>query len=221
VKVVSICLSRAGSKRLPMKVMKDLNGHPMTWYTLNIMQYLGFESYVYTDIEILKELIIRDFPNINARTKPEKYAGDVHKTNLELLEYNEDIKADVFIYLPATSPIRNFEKLKAGIKYFLDNLNDYDCLMSVKQLPDRFYYMEGCPINYNLNDRNFNNNLSPHKKIFEETGSFYAFKAELLNNDHYFINERCVFVEDEINIDIDNIEDFKKAEKYMEAKKWI
>lgn len=218
-KVVLISLARAGSKRLPLKNMRELNGKPLAWYTLNLMDRFNFEKYVYTDIESLKDLVNRDFPGIQARTKPEKFAGDVHYTNIELSEYNQNIKADVFIYLPMTSPIRDYIKLNEGIKFLIEHLNDYDCMMSVRQMPDRFYYMDGAPLNFIMDHRNFNNNLSLHKKIYEETGSFYGFKTELLSED-FFINSKCLFVEDNINIDIDTIDDFDRAKRYMEGKKW-
>jgi len=53
--------------------------------------------------------------------------------------------------------------------------------------------------------------------VFEETGSIYIFKKELLEND-FFINEKCYFIYDPVNIDIDTIEDLERAREYLRSK---
>jgi CMP-N-acetylneuraminic acid synthetase len=50
--------------------------------------------------------------------------------------------------------------------------------------------------------------------MYEETGSFYIFKKELLQ-DNFFINSNCFFIEDNVNIDIDTPEDLTRAENYL------
>lgn len=212
-KIVSICLSRKNSKRFPNKVMADLNGKPMIFYTLEIMKKLGYESYLYTDNEELRNYAKKEFPEINVRIKPDVYAQDKHLTNIELTKYNKDIQADVFIYLAGTSPLRQIEIVQKGIKTFIDNMDRYDCAMAVKELPDRMYWFGYAPCSFELKHRTFNNSETIRKKIFEETGSLYIFKKELLQN-NFFINNKCLFVNDEINIDVDNIVDLKQTEKH-------
>lgn len=219
-KIITICLSRKNSKRFPNKVMTDLCGKPMIWYTLDLMSKLGYEAYLYTDNEELQEYVKANFPKVKVKTKPEKYAQDKHLTNIELNEYNEEIKADIFIYLAGTSPLRKLDNIKNAITKFINNTDKYDCAMAVKELPDRMYWYGYAPCSFELKHRTFNNNETIRKKIFEETGSLYVFKKELLKN-NFFINNRCLYVNDEINIDIDHISDLEIAKEKKTSQKEI
>jgi CMP-N-acetylneuraminic acid synthetase len=221
-KIICICLARINSKRLPGKLMLDLDGYPLIAYTLKIMNEIGYESYIYTDSPVLAMYTKQNFKKINIEIKPDKYCQDVHLTNQELLEYNQELNADIFIYLPGTSPFRNIETLKQSIKIITANQDIYDCAMTVKKLSDRMYwnkkeFMKAGGLNFNLNKRTFNNSGTFKDNIYEETGNFYIFKKKLLHN-IFFINEKCLFIDDPINIDIDTIEDLEKARQYLRSK---
>jgi CMP-N-acetylneuraminic acid synthetase len=188
--------------------MKDICGKPMIWYTLDLMSKLGHEAYLYTDNEELREYA-KCVPGINIKIKPDIYSQDKHLTNIELMEYNKEIKADVFVYLAATSPIRLVETIKLAISKFINNMDKFDCAMAVRELPDRMYWYGYSPCSFELKHRTFNNSDTIRKKIFEETGSLYIFKKELLQ-DNFFINNKCLYVNDDINIDIDTFEDLER-----------
>lgn len=217
-KIVCISLSRIGSKRFPKKITQNINGKPLYEYTIELLNELKYPSYIYTDIE---ELFQYNSDSITIKRKPERYTQDIHLTNIELQEYNKDIQADIFVYLPMTAPIRNPVVIQNTITTLLDNIDMYDCAMSVRTLNERMYYQKdeynnivGC--NFSLKSRTFNNSTTPTIKLYEETGNFYIFKKELIEN-NFFINERCLLVEDNINIDIDQEEDLRKAEKYIKG----
>lgn len=221
-KIVNICLARKESKRLPGKNMKLFCDKPLIDYTARIMQRLGYDSYIYTDWLKICNYVNIKYPEINVRPKPAKYAQDIHLTNEELKHYNKDINADIFIYLPATSPVREYSILVEGINEFLNNLDKYDCAMSVKKMPDRMYWKhsgESLNIaigdNFNIFHRNFNNNKTFKNDIYQETGSFYIFKKELLDN-NFFINEKCLFIEQDYVIDLDTEDDWNEAENFMQ-----
>jgi CMP-N-acetylneuraminic acid synthetase len=223
-KVVCISLSRAGSKRFPNKITQRLNSAPLYFYTLDFMSKLGLESYVYTDIKEIFSFAkqFRKFDGIRFNEKPERYTQDTHLTNIELLEYNKEINADIFIYLPMTSPIRDFNKFIEGLTNFLKALDIYDCAMSVKKLNDRMYWTKDTlnqttGLNFGLSKRTFNNDSTFKNIVYEETGNFYIFKKELLK-DTFFINSHCLFIDENVNIDIDTPADLERAENYLRGK---
>jgi CMP-N-acetylneuraminic acid synthetase len=223
-KLVCISLSRAGSKRFPNKIIQRFNSAPLYFYTLDFMAKLGLESYCYTDIKEIETFKkqFKKFDNIQIREKPERFAGDTHLTNIELTEYNKEINADVFIYLPMTSPIRDFNNFVVGLTEFLQHLDVFDCAMSVKKVNDRMIWFKDDAgktkgLNFLSEKRTFNNDTTFKNIMYEETGSFYIFKKELLN-DNFFINSNCFFIEDNVNIDIDTPEDLKKAENYLKGR---
>lgn len=219
-KIVSICLARINSKRLPKKLLKQFCGKPLIHYTAEIMNKLPYDSSIYTDSLKLRNYVNINFPQIAVRPKPIKYCQDKHLTNEELKYYNKDIKADIFIYLAGTSPIRDIENIKKHIDIFSNNLDKYDCAMGVRKLPDRFYWQKAelentkaIGKNFNIYKRNFNNSETFKNILYEETGSIYIFKKELLDS-NFFINEKCLFIQDNFCYDIDTEDDWKKAEKY-------
>lgn len=209
-KIVSICLARAASKRILGKNMKLFCGKPLIYYTARLMIQLGFEAYIATNMPEMKEYLKNNFPQINIIDKPEIYAEDIHKTNEELKSYNQNINADVFVYLPCTSPVRDINQLRSYIEYF--NKYNFDCMISARFLPDRMYYSNGKPVNFDETKRTFNNSTTPKELIYEESGSVYVFKKELLNN-NFFINENHLIMEDHYCCDLDIPDDWEKSEK--------
>lgn len=212
-KIINICLARIESKKLSRKLLKLFNEKPLIHYTAEIMEQLEGESYIYTDSEELKKYIKTNFKSIIVKHKPEKYCQDKHLTNIELLDYNQELQADAFVYLAGTSPIRKIESIKNIIQLFKENIHRFDCAMSTRILPDKFYMVENYGFNYDKMKRTFVNSEVEKRKIFEETGSLYIFKKELLNS-NFFINDKCMFAVENWCRDIDTIEDFKIAEFY-------
>jgi N-acylneuraminate cytidylyltransferase len=208
-KIAVVLLARAKySKRIPFKPYVKLGSKHLIEYTLEFMERLPFQRHVYLDYEPLKE-VAKNY-NVEIHDKILESETGVHRTNEELLEYNKEINADVFILLQCTSPFRSLTKVLNALEEFM--LHDFDCAMSVYRFNRYIYDQSGNKLNNKV--RSYNKDI---KNSFVETGSFYIFRKEQLYKEHITDGKRLL-IEDKFDIDIDTLEDLKNVEnKYKEA----
>jgi CMP-N-acetylneuraminic acid synthetase len=212
-KIATIILARKGSRRIKNKSITKLGGHPLLEWTVRDAVRIGYESWLFTDIEEAPEIC----KNYNITIRPKKYENKngIHKTAKELLFYNKEISADIIILLQPTSPFRIIESIRIWIESFLES--DFQAGFAGYWLRGGYYYdRHANPLNYDIKARTYNG--GKYKYIFKETGSFYIFHRDQLFKNH-ILNGRCQLYPDPFDIDIDTIEDLKQAEDYLNENK--
>lgn len=211
--IAVISLARAGSKRIPKKNFRNFCGKPLIHYTLEIMEELrnkrNFESYVFTDFPEIKEYMGRYFKNINIIDTPEKYGKDKHILMESLRYIDRKIKADMYVLLQPTSPLRFPVIIEEAIDIMIKN-KKYKSGFSVFELPKKFYWMEKS-INFNQDIRDGNG--CEKKSLFVENGSIYIFRKEVLKENHVISSPYCKFI-DKFIFDLDTEEEWVQAEKF-------
>lgn len=207
-KIAIITLIRRGSKRFPNKNMYKVADKELYKYTVSAALQLGYEYHVFHDYE---DNIKLDERIIQHHRAPE-YAGDEHKTNIEIM--NAEIGANIYILLQATSPLRDVEAIKEYIKNFL--LNDYDIGFLAHKMDNGYYYkVNGDHRRVNFLQYQRTDNGCQKESVYKETGSFYIFKEKQLFKKHLLDTDNYVIYEDRYNIDIDTIEDISKFYKTL------
>ena len=103
--------------------------------------------------------------------------------------------------------IRKVKLLKQWVNKF--NYNKFSCGMSIYRLPAKFFYIDGQPVNFDYNERNYNG--CKRDNLYVENGSFYIFKKEMLEKKH-FIQPPCQMFLDIAGVDLDNIWQWEGAE---------
>lgn len=206
-KIAVIILARGKySKRIPQKPLAILKGKTLIEHTLDFAIQFPYPVWIYTDLDEIKN-ICNTYVNVNVRDKKYETPDGIHRTSKEILEYNKEIQADIFILLQVTSPFRDIENAKIWIDDFLGS--ECDCGFAGYKIPGYFYINDIFPINYVKDKRTYNE--GNYCCLTKETGSFYIFRKEQLQKNH-FMNGNLLFFEDLYNIDINTIEDLKKAE---------
>jgi CMP-N-acetylneuraminic acid synthetase len=200
-KIAIILLARINSRRIPNKLLHGFCGKHLIQWTLELMDSLPFENYVYTDSKEIKKICKKY--NVIVKDKKLENKEGVHKTKDELILYNKEIKADIIVLLQGTSPLRRKSIIMKWIDHFLGS--DKDCGFSVNVFDKYVYDKEGQLLNQKL--RGYD------KKIenFVENGSFYIFKKEQLEKMHITQGNKVFYV-DRYDIDIDTYEDLERAE---------
>jgi N-acylneuraminate cytidylyltransferase len=200
-KIAFFLLARKGSKRIPNKNIKFFCGKPLIEYTLDFMKKFPYESHVFTDSKAIEQLCIRHLIRVHGK-KYENKEG-IHYTREELIFYNEKIKADILILLQATSPLRDRDIFCETINIFISN-KKYDICFSVNKIEKILYNENGRRL---IKNRDYNNK----NYYYAENGSFYIFRKRQLEKRH-ITNGKKMLCEDKYDIDLDTLEDWKKAE---------
>jgi len=220
-KILAIIPARGGSKGLPGKNTKKINGKPLIEYTIEaaIASKLINRIIVSTDDQEIAEVAIKAGAEV-PYLRPEYLARDDSKvidTCLYVLAKlkEEDYIPDAVILLQPTSPLRTSIHIKEAVEVFLEK--KADSVISV------------CDSNYSpslltkidsngilipvLDSYDIFNNRQALEKVYKLNGAIYIIKTSLLIKNKSFFGKRTYpyIMPVEASIDIDTYFDFNLA----------
>ena len=115
-KVVSITLSRGGSKGVPRKNIADICGKPLVQYVLEAADASKYitERYVSTEDAEIKQVVEK----IGAKVidRPKDLATDSAKCEDALIHFAEQVDFDIVCFIQTTSPLVLSSHLDKGIE---------------------------------------------------------------------------------------------------------
>lgn len=181
---VAIIPARGGSKGIKKKNIVDFLGRPLIEYTIE--QALDSETvdeiYVSTDADDIAEISRNAGAKIIER--PDELAGDEATTEsalihaLKVLREQKDTEPGVMTLLQCTSPLRREKDIDHTVKLVTED--EYDSALSVCE-DHSFYWKEteqgAEAINYDPQTRKRRQDM---EKTYQENGSIYVFKTEIL-----------------------------------------
>lgn len=227
-KILVIIPARGGSKGIPHKNIKPLNGKPLIHYTIDeAREIVGDEDICVStdDLEIIK--CVEDYGLKVPFVRPEELATDTAGTYEVLLNalsfYEKQGRHyDVVLLLQNTSPFRKAEQIKEALKLYN---KDVDMVVSVKECAANPYYCvfeEDCNgyLHVCKGDGNiFRRQDAP--KVYEYNGAIYIMNAKTLKTTHmHKMQKRVKYVMDEISsFDLDTMTDWNIAESIIKEKK--
>jgi len=221
--VVLIC-ARGGSKGLPGKNIKPLNGVPLIGWSINIAKQINRASriIVSTDSEEISKVALEygaEVPFI----RPKELAQDstpewlVWRHAIDYIENNFSEIFDAILVLPTTAPLRSREDINACIDLFEGKT--VDSVITVSEARRNPYFN----MTVNNNDEYASLAISPEStitrrqdvpEVFDMTTVAYVVSTNFVkNNDGIFEGKvKSVTIPRERAIDIDDLMDFKIAE---------
>lgn len=210
-KTIAIIPARGGSKRLPEKNIKLLDGLPLIAHSILFAKAnsdIINEIYVSTDDEKIKEIAIQYGAKVIDR--PVELCGDLEPTISALKHALQNIEpVENVILLQATNPFRPANLLKKAFEIFQNN--NCDSLFTVTRNHQKFGKIindKFSPFNYKIGQRS--QDLEP---LYFENGLLYISKAKLILENIIISENAFPF---QINhpfatVDIDTEEDFDWA----------
>lgn len=226
-RILAVIPARGGSKGVPGKNMKLLNGKPLLAYTSEIAlqsQYLS-EVILSSDdqaiIDMAKKLGIKV-----PFKRPSELALD-HTPTLDViihgLQWYEKQNSffDAVCVLQVTSPFRTVAFLDEAIAKFIDS--GCDSLVSVQKVPHEYNPHWAFEVNAegNLKIATGEDQIISRRQelpdAYHRDGSIYITKTEVLLQQHSLYGKSTTFVESspELYVNIDTLSDWEKAEKMI------
>jgi N-acylneuraminate cytidylyltransferase len=216
--------ARGGSKRLPGKNIKLLNGKPLIHYTIEAAREVFDDSVICisTDDEEIKSVSEKTGIKIPF-LRPLELATDTADSKSVLLhayEYyktEKDYEADVIILLQPTSPLRNATHIREALELYH---GDLDMVVSVKETDSNPYF-----VLYEENKEGF---LEKSKKsdctrkqdcpkVWELNGAIYIINVKSLKKRQAQDFDKIVGYEmnPEDSVDVDTELDWKTLEAIL------
>jgi N-acylneuraminate cytidylyltransferase len=173
--VIAFIPVRGGSKSIPMKNIKLLNGKPLVYWVCEALESCNAitQIVVATDSGKIKETVFSfNFPKLIVYDRKPENAEDLSSTESVMLEYIETRKKnsedDVFMLVQATSPLTQHNHFSEAIDLF--RKEKYDSIISCVTFKRFLWGAEGRSINYDYQKR-------PRRQDFDgcfmENGAFY------------------------------------------------
>lgn len=212
-KTIAIITARGGSKRLPGKNIRFLNGIPLIEHSIN---------YAKTNSQIINQIIVStDSPEIKSIAqeagvevvdRPNHLSTDTSSSVSALKHVLENVSGDYenVILLQPTNPLRPVNLLKDAFDEFVKE--GFESLMTVsrnRQKLGKIINNEFVPFNYKMGQRS--QDLEP---LYFENGLLYITKSVLIQKEILLSINNCPFIVDHpfAEVDIDTEEDFEFAE---------
>jgi len=223
-KALYVIPARGGSKGIPYKNIKPLDGKPLICYSIDVARALASDDdiCISTDdgkiIEVVEKYGIK-VPFI----RPDYLAADDSTTNdvlLHAIQFYEQkgIHYDTIVLLQPTSPLRTKEQVSGALSAYDDSL---DMIVSVKQSHAVSVLCQENSEGYV--ELYFNKDLKRRQDsahFYEYNGAIYVINVQQLKlHSLSGLNKIRKYVMDEISsVDIDTELDFRIADLYLKSK---
>lgn len=225
--VLIIIPARGGSKGIPRKNIKPLNGKPLIYYAIDTARAITSDENICVstdDVEI--KSVVEAYGLKVPFLRPDELATDTAGTYEVLLHaldfYEQQGKHyDIVLLLQVTSPFRKAKQVKEALELFRQT-NDKDAMVvSVQECPSNPYYdifeedqdgylqiSKGDGTIYRRQDA---------PKVYEYNGAIYIMDAHTLKHTHmHKIPHRVKYVMDaKSSFDLDTMQDWQMAEMML------
>lgn len=225
--VVALIPARGGSKGISGKNIKMMAGRPMIDYTIRA----GLESRYVDDVVVSTddEEIAQVARSCGASVpfmRPAELASDTSKAVDAVVHARDELLAadkhyDVLVLLQATSPLRTAEDVDAALEMFVQK--DRASLVAVTPVTEHPVHM--CTID----DDGMRHALLPGVNgtvrrqdmppVYRVNGAIYINNADEITLDTSFNDNEVGFIMSaEHSVDVDDLDDFARAERILEAR---
>jgi CMP-N-acetylneuraminic acid synthetase len=212
-KIAAIVPMRHSSERVPGKNYRMFAGKPLFHHVIKSLLACPEidEVIIDTDSPTICEESERYFPSVRVLERPEHLRDGSIPMNDVLLHTTACVSADYYLQTHSTNPLLSTATISCAVRVFLDGLDKYDSLFSVKRLQTRLWDASGRPINHDPDKLIRTQDLPP---VFDENSCIYIFSRHTLEKGENRIGERPLLFEmDPIeSLDIDDEIDFQVAE---------
>jgi len=232
--LITIC-ARGGSKGIPAKNIKNINGKSLIGYSIDLAKKMkekfDVKVALSTDDEAIKK-VAESFGVFSEYKRPEYLATDTAgkiDTIKDLLIYEESLIADKYDFvldLDVTSPLRTLVDVTKALDLMLANVEALNLFSvnpaarspyfnMVEKKSDGFYSLVKTSANGNIMTR------QSAPKVFELNASFYWYRRSFFESGlkSAITNKSLIYEMDHICFDLDHQVDFLFMEYLIQTNK--
>ncbi|MHA1423770.1 MAG: acylneuraminate cytidylyltransferase family protein [Candidatus Thorarchaeota archaeon] len=228
-RILGLVCARGGSKGVKNKNIRELDGKPLLYYTIDVLKRWGKADRIVcsTDSSEIAELA-REFGAEVPFLRPANLSTDtsskipVLQHALRFCEEEENIQYDALIDLQPTSPLRNTTDIDGAFNKFLNT--KADVLYTVYESRKNPYFTmveldenNNARLSKELESEFVRRQDSP--KVYSINGSIYIFAREqILKAKGLHCENEKIYIMDEVSsIDIDTELEFQFAEFLLKS----
>jgi N-acylneuraminate cytidylyltransferase len=224
--IIAFIPARSGSKSIKDKNIKPLGGKPLLAWSIETAFKSGLQRVIVSSDseEYLK--IAKEY-GAEGMLRPVALAED--DTPMYLVLKNEIPKIEpipeIVVLLSPTVPLRETILLKSAISFFTQNLNEYDSLMTVQKVPNKFnpaQIIVNTPLGLRMANGTLISNRITRRQEYPDayvtSQGIYIFKTSNLEKGNFY-GDKTMLMECDASIDINSPKEFEKCEELLRNKK--
>lgn len=221
--ILAVIPARGGSKGIPRKNVRLMNGKPLISYSIENAKACSLINDIVVTTDDEEIMGIAKLNNVDYVERTTELAGD--NVTLDPVVYDavlkterlKNMKYDIIITLQATSPLLKGETLKRAVNSFINSRRD--TYISVVNKPHLSWSRNDAGYFPNYAKRLNRQQLPPN---YVETGAFFITKREFLKPDSRMGKDVSVFeVPEEESVDIDSVSDWIICENVLKKKRIV
>lgn len=220
--ILIVIPARGGSKGIPRKNLRLLNGKPLIYYSIKTALSSKFNPDVYVSSEDEEILVTAELFGARLHKRDISIADDkstldpVVYTCYEYAESANNKSYDFIITMQPTSPLLKSSSLDSAIQKAIVN-NQIDTIIAAKDTTSLTWRKEGQNFIPNYKERVNRQYLTPS---YTETGAFFITKKSVITPENRIgKNVDLYLLSDGEEIDIDTFDDWNICEYKLKRKK--
>lgn len=222
--MIAIVPARGGSKGLPGKNIKPLNGKPLIAYTIEAALQSKYitDVIISTDDEEIYRIALAHgakdtFLRPDVLATDESLAIDNYIYTLDRLEKEFDFEIDAFMVLQPTSPLRTVVDIDGAVELFIEKQADSVISYCEEHHPIAWHkYINEAGQLESIFDDDTLKNRQAIRPSYYPNGAIYVFKSSLIRNGRYYSDNTFPYLMPRRrSVDIDTMEDFEYAQFLM------
>jgi len=226
-KILAIIPARGSSKSIPQKNIVALAGKPLLVWTITAALKSKLVNRIVVSSDDEKILKVASKFGAEPIKRPKAIAGDKSPFNLlifhalDYLKKKEKYIPDVLVYLQPTSPLRDSKDIDKALSLLKGEVAS---VISVYEVDNKFlksFIIDGKGFMRGVSNNQFPfMNRQDLPKIFMPNGAIYIVKKEFFMKTGKLFSDKTVpfIMSNKKSLDIDSMEDLKKAEKILKKK---
>lgn len=206
--ILAVIPARAGSKGIPNKNIRIVDGHPLIYYSIMNAKKSKYISNIVISTDSPEIKIIGEQMGVTVKWRNESLCGDAVTLDPVIADaIPAGFKWDYIVTMQPTSPTLRTETLDRAIEYAL--ANNLDTLISAKNSPHLSWGETNGQKKPNYRERLNRQFLPPY---YEETGAFVISKADVVSKTTRIGKNIDIFeLSPNEALDIDTFEDLQCA----------
>lgn len=218
--MIAIIPARGGSKGLPGKNVRPLNGKPLIAYAIEeALKAKHIDRVVIsTDDDEIAKVAVQYGAELPFM-RPAELASDTAMAidnyiyTVNRLEKESGTSIDAFVVLQPTSPLRIAEDIDGAIELFKEKEADSVISYTQEAHPISWHkYLDEDGRFVDILESNINNRQA-NRTSYYPNGAVYVFRSSMIRDRKYYTEKSYAYVMPRIrSVDIDFIEDFEYAE---------
>ncbi|MGN1167880.1 MAG: cytidylyltransferase domain-containing protein, partial [Lachnospiraceae bacterium] len=214
-KILAVIPARAGSKGIPNKNFRIVNGKPLIAYCIENALKSEFITDILVSTDSPEIELLANFYGIQCLRRRKELCGDEVTLDTVVYDACKDYYGDYVITMQPTSPTLKYTTLDQAIELAMQNQSD--TLISVVNKPHLAWIENNGKLVPDYEER-VNRQYMP--KRYLETGAFVISKREVVTENTRIGKSVSVYeISEREAVDIDNFQDLLVAEAILKERK--